>query len=158
MAAKSVPYAKSRAFTLLEFALFLLIITLLVSTVRPAYFSILNEARSEESKVNIEDISLEIDEFFKANGRYPESLSEIMTPVPLDPWGNPYQYTRIDGGGIHGKGKQRKDKNLVPINSDYDLYSMGPDGQSVPPLTANASRDDIVRGRNGAFFGLASEY
>ena len=57
-----------------------------------------------------------------------------------------------------GKGKLRKDKNLVPINSDYDFYSMGSDGKSFPPLTANDSRDDIVRGRNGAYFGPASEY
>lgn len=132
--------------------------TLLVSTVRPAYFAMLNEAKTKESKVSIEDISLDIDKFHKENGRYPDSLQEVFNPVPMDPWGQPYQYLRIDGGTVSGKGKLRKDKNLVPINSDYDLYSMGPDGQSVPPLTANASRDDIVRGRNGAFFGLASEY
>jgi len=58
----------------------------------------------------------------------------------------------------NGKGKVRKDHNLVPLNSDYDLYSMGKDGKSVSPLTAKASRDDIVRANNGAFVGLASEY
>ena len=31
------------------------------------------------------------------------------------------------------QGKFRKDKNIVPINSDYDLYSMGPDGASGGP-------------------------
>ena len=55
-------------------------------------------------------------------------------------------------------GMVRKDKNLVPINSDFDLYSMGPDGESVSPLTANSSRDDIVRGRNGDYIGNAAEY
>lgn len=52
----------------------------------------------------------------------------------------------------------RKDHSLVPINSDYDLYSMGPDGKSQAPLTANASRDDIIRANNGAFYGKASNY
>jgi len=36
----------------------------------------------------------------------------------------PYQY--LDVTDIKKtKGKARKDKNLVPINSDFDLYSMG---------------------------------
>jgi general secretion pathway protein G len=35
---------------------------------------------------------------------------------------------------------------------------MGKDGASVSPLTARASRDDIVRANNGAFVGLASDY
>jgi general secretion pathway protein G len=55
-------------------------------------------------------------------------------------------------------GQVRKDKNLVPINADFDLYSMGKDGASVPPLTAQASRDDIVRGSNGRFVGLGSDF
>ena len=55
-------------------------------------------------------------------------------------------------------GQARKDRFLVPINSDYDLYSMGPDGGSVPPLTAALSRDDIIRANNGDYFGLASGF
>ena len=46
----------------------------------------------------------------------------------------------------------------VPINSSYDLFSQGKDGQSSPPLTASASRDDIVRANDGDFIGLASRY
>jgi general secretion pathway protein G len=52
----------------------------------------------------------------------------------------------------------RKDKNLVPINSEYDLYSVGPDGRSVGPLTAKHSRDDIVMANDGRFIGVASDY
>ncbi len=46
----------------------------------------------------------------------------------------------------------------MPINSDFDLYSMGKDGRSVGPLTARHSRDDIVRASNGRFVGLAEDY
>lgn len=53
---------------------------------------------------------------------------------------------------------RRKDHNLVPLNTDYDLYSSGPDGASVGPLTAKASRDDILRANNGRFVGPASAY
>ena len=59
---------------------------------------------------------------------------------------------------VKGKGKMRKDRFLVPINSDYDLYSMGEGGTSVPPLTAKSSRDDIIRANDGQFVGLAEKY
>ena len=46
----------------------------------------------------------------------------------------------------------------VPLNTDYDLYSMGRDGKSKTPLTASESHDDIVRALDGEFVGLASEF
>lgn len=46
----------------------------------------------------------------------------------------------------------------MPLNSDYDLYSKGPDGASVAPLTAKASQDDILRASNGRFIGPASAF
>ena len=49
----------------------------------------------------------------------------------LDPWGNLYQYLNLSDPTIKDiKGKARKDRNLVPINSDYDLYSTGKDGKA----------------------------
>jgi len=74
----------------------------------------------------------------------------------LDPWGNPYQYLNFDN--VNGQGQKKKDKFLVPLNSTYDLYSMGKDGNTSTALTANASQDDIVRANDGAFVGLASQY
>jgi general secretion pathway protein G len=62
------------------------------------------------------------------------------------------------GGGGSIMGEVRKDRFLVPINSDYDLYSMGPDGESRAPLQAEPSRDDVIRGGDGAFIGLASDF
>ena len=55
-------------------------------------------------------------------------------------------------------GQARKDRFLVPLNSDYDLYSAGKDGKSRPPLSAQMSQDDIVRANDGAYIGLASQY
>jgi general secretion pathway protein G len=52
----------------------------------------------------------------------------------------------------------RKDHNLHPLNSEFDLYSLGKDGRSSPPLTAQASRDDVIWARDGDFVGLASDY
>lgn len=55
-------------------------------------------------------------------------------------------------------GRVRKDHFMVPINTDYDLYSMGPDGMSASPLTANTSRDDIIRASDGAFVGRVCDF
>jgi len=100
-------------------------------------------------------ISASITEFRNEWGRFPTDLGEVGKTTMTDPWGNGYQYTNhIDSN----RGAWRKDKNIVPINSDFDLYSMGKDGASVPPLTAAPSRDDIIRANDGAFIGLASRY
>jgi len=43
---------------------------------------------------------------------------------------------------------------LVELN----LAEIGKDGKSVAPLTANPSRDDIIRANDGAFVGAVSAY
>ncbi len=70
--------------------------------------------------------------------------------------GNSQGGTGAGGGNVVGQA--RKDRFLVPINSDYDLYSLGKDGRSVAALTAKDSRDDVVRASDGAFIGLASNF
>ena len=62
------------------------------------------------------------------------------------------------GAGNGSAGRPRKDRFLHPINSDYDLYSMGKDGESVEPLTARKSQDDVIRANDGSFVGLAAEF
>jgi general secretion pathway protein G len=86
----------------------------------------------------------------------PSGLGAIGAAGKLDPWGRPYVYLKLGAPGTAGKA--RKNKNLVPINTQYDLYSKGKDGDSTPPLTAAKSRDDVVLANDGAFVGKASEY
>jgi general secretion pathway protein G len=64
-------------------------------------------------------------------------------------------FASLKGGGASGK---RKDRFLVPVNSTYDLYSLGKDGKSRRSFTASASHDDIVRANDGGFIGLASNF
>ncbi len=61
-------------------------------------------------------------------------------------------------GGGSNTGEARKDGNLVPINTNFDLYSMGKDGKSKPPLRAKDSLDDIIYANDGDYIGLASDY
>jgi general secretion pathway protein G len=149
-------FQKNKAFTLLEFSVVLIIVSLLFVVIIPAMSKLEDVAKSSSTEDEIVDIQTDIDDFFNVKGFYPDSLDEIFDPVPIDPWGNPYQFLNHDTSP--SPGKWRKDKNLVPINSDYDLYSMGPDGKSASPLTASMSHDDIVRGRDGAYIGLAQDY
>ena len=88
---------------------------------------------------------------------YSELLNHVnVSSIMEDSWGNPYQYLNFETAT--GQGQMRKNHMMVPINEDFDLYSMGKDGKSQSPLTAKASRDDIVRGSSGKYIGIASEY
>lgn len=144
-------------FTLVELLLALVIIAVLITIAINTYSNYIERSRVAQATSDIIRIEAVIENFYIINLKYPESINELTGQIPmLDPWGNPYQYLNITT--TKGKGKVRKDHNLVPLNTDYDLYSMGKDGNSVSPLTAKASRDDIVRANNGRFVGLASEY
>jgi len=74
----------------------------------------------------------------------------------LDPWGNPYQYLNLFNK--KGKGGNRKDKKLNPLNSDFDLYSMGKDGATHTQISIGAGRDDIIRANDGSFIDKAEKY
>jgi general secretion pathway protein G len=134
------------------------IIATLSAIAMPPLMRALKQTEQGKAESDIRTIENMIYQYQLEHGEYPESLDDLGLAVPVDPWGNPYQYLRIAGAGNKGKGHWRKDRFLVPLNSDFDLYSMGPDGRSSPPLTAEASRDDIVRAANGTFVGPAEEY
>jgi general secretion pathway protein G len=148
-----------KALTLLELLLVVALVGTLGTIGVPTYNNYIDKARNVAAMADIRSMESKIVMFQTEHGRPPNTLAEAAVPTRLDPWGNPYEYLRIQGIAKKDiNGKWRKDHFLVPINSDFDLYSMGKDEDSKPPLTAKASRDDIVRANNGVFVGLASEY
>jgi general secretion pathway protein G len=52
----------------------------------------------------------------------------------------------------------RKDQFLFPLNSDYDLFSLGINGITKVALGHPESMDDVIRANDGGYFGLASQY
>ena len=143
---------------LLDLMLAVIIASLLAAVAIPAYDQFVDRAKVNRAIGDIGTISIELERFYVKNNRQlPNSLNELQIEIPLDPWGAPYQYLNIINAGP-GKGGFRKDGKLNPLNSDFDLYSMGEDGDSKGPLSAKASRDDIVRANNGAFIGLGEDY
>ena len=145
-----------KGFTLVELMAVVAVIGALASIALHNYISYVEKAKNTKVITEMKQIDKEILLFAAENERYPDDLAEIGLDDMRDLWGNPYQYLNL--ANVKGKGKMRKDRFLVPINSDFDLYSMGPDGRSVSPLTSKLSRDDIIRASNGRYFGVASEY
>lgn len=149
---------RSAGFGFLEVMITLVIAALLVSVAVPAYDQFTDRAKVSRSIGEIGWIAIEIGKYqLRNNNALPADLTELGVDIPLDPWGRPYAYTNI-AAAAPGFGGFRKDKNLNPLNTDYDLYSLGEDGASSGPLNAQSSRDDIVRANNGAYIGLGEDY
>ena len=120
----------------------------------PAFNGYLERARVARAVSEIGTMSLRLHQWQRSGHTLPQNLAEAGITT-VDPWGRPYVYLRAaDASRSH----LRKDGDLVPLNSDFDLYSLGPDGVSALALPAAPSRDDVVRAANGAFIGIAANY
>ena len=141
-------------FSLLE----IMIVSGLVATLSaigvPAYTEALDTARVAKGIGDIDAISMRLEEMMTGDG-LPGSLADIGYGDYLDPYGRTYRYHSNLGSGNAGA---RKDKFLAPLNSDFDVYSVGVDGESSAQIGNKLSRDDIIRAANGGFIGLAEDY
>jgi general secretion pathway protein G len=214
------------------------ILGILSSLAVPNYLDFIERAKVARSIAELHMIAGTVKGYAATSGQYPDTLAQAGQSALLDPWGNPYQYLRIDcginimvghltspnapahrfservfpantplslpraqvsfaiGGGPSqnliqlvakggnnsnsgsssssgsgsggesgsggaatcGSGKPRKDHFLHPVTSDFDLYSMGKDGATAAPLTAQISHDDVIRASDGAYYGLAKNF
>jgi general secretion pathway protein G len=154
---RAIPDCHQRGFTLLEVLMVVFLIGTLSAIAVPQYLQAHARGLSLSAIADIHFIEDRIEVYKLEEGELPDTLAQVGADHLRDPWGNPYQYLRI-AGASDALGQRRKDHFLVPVNSDYDLYSMGPDGFSSPPFTAKASRDDIVRTSDGGYIGPVSGY
>lgn len=120
---------KIQGFTLLELLVVMVIIGLLAGYVGPKYFEQIGKSETKTAKAQIDALGKALDQFRIDTGSYPtteqglEALNKnpgnnykwagpyLKKSVPNDPWDRPYLYK---SPGEH---------------SDYDLYSLGKDGQ-----------------------------
>ena len=151
-----MPVPANSGFTVVELLIVVAIILTISAIAVPNLVAAIDQAKVARAIGDIHTIGTEIQEYDAMNGQYPNTLANIGYAWKLDPWGNPYQY--LDFQDVSGKGKMRKDRFLVPINTSFDLYSMGKDGQSVAPLTAPQSQDDIIWANDGSYIGPASNF
>lgn len=120
----------SAGFTLLELLVVMVIIALLVSYVAPRYFGQLSKSEVGAARAQLDSLSKAISQYRIDTGHFPPNEAGLRALVkapanerrwsgpylqrelPLDPWGNPYQY-RTPGR-----------------NGDFDLFSFGRDGKA----------------------------
>jgi len=151
--------SRSGGFTVLELMTAAAVSALLLSIAVPTYMSRLQRLKIDQAKRDLMTIAMAIESYRTAHDfQLPLALSDMSGIPTTDPWGNAYQYLSFSASIPGIKGKIRKDHNLHPLNSEFDLYSMGADGRSVAPLTAKASQDDVIWARDGSFVGLASDF
>jgi general secretion pathway protein G len=148
--------ARIQAFTLLELIIIIMIVGILIGIAVPLYADFIQRAKVERAKWEIRQFESVINIYYYKYNVYPSDLSELIDGSGLDPWGNPYQY--VSSQDPRWNNSYKFDRNMKPVNSDFDLCSMGPDGQSSRNLNASKSQDDVVRAGNGSFVGLGAEY
>ena len=147
---------KNPGFTLIELLITIAIIGILVAIAVPQYNQYIKKTKTAVAKQEIRQIEKQIKVYKLENNSLPANLNQLVGDELIhDPWGNTYEYYTIDSVTV---GQMRKDRSLVPVNTDYDLYSKGADGLSKKPFTAKHSQDDIVRANNGDFVGRVANY
>ena len=123
--------SRTRAFTLVEMLLVLVILAVLAAIVIPKFAGRGQQARESAAKMDISNFSGALDAFEVDNGYYPQGSAGLnalveqpnnlpswkgpyLNRIPLDPWGHPYIYT------YPGKNNPKH----------FDLQSAGNDGQA----------------------------
>ena len=156
-------------FTLTELLLALVIASILAAFAVPMFGSATPNCDSPDARQgplmraklaqvtgDLGKIHMALDRFELSYNRYPDNLAQVGLGDMTDPWGNANQYLVVFGR--NDVGPVRKDHNLKPVNTGYDIYSMGPDGATSTPFTSNIGKDDIVMANDGDYFGLACQY
>ena len=158
MRSKRLPLSRFQkaGLTLIELLLVLGLVGVLAAIAMPMYANYRERINRSTAIMDIKVIQALIADYAGSGGTFPATLAAVGNGGKLDPWGHAYQY--VDLTSVKGHANARKDHRLNPINSDFDLYSMGKDGLTKPQLTQKDSLDDIVRARDGAFVGLASDF
>lgn len=131
---------KQKGFTLIEVLIVMVILGLLAALVGPRMFGKVGASKQKAAQAQISLIGTALDTYRLDVGKYPttdEGLEALRAQpndvakwdgpylpkeIPLDPWGNPYQYV---SPGEHG---------------DYDMFSFGADGS----LGGEGEDEDIV--------------
>lgn len=140
-----------RGFTIIELLAVTAIIAALATLAIPRIQESINKAKVARAIGDIRAIQTDLD----GQDSLPATLADVGRGGLLDPWGNAYVYNPFPPRAHGVPAGARRDRFLVPINTYYDLYSMGADGASVVALTAKKSQDDVIRANDGGFIGLA---
>jgi general secretion pathway protein G len=146
-----------RGFSLVELMVVVTILALLTLIALPSFTMLKDLAKNARAETEIRAMEKGFALYVNDNYGLPAGLAAIPGAVINDPWGNPYEYWKITGPGdanAYSPGVPGTDQ----INTDYDLYSKGKDGQSLKGLSDPTCADDIIRCGNLGKVVLADKY
>ncbi len=145
----------------MELLLSIAAVGVLSAIASPSYTGYIEKMDNNKAITDIYQIQTCMERFHTETFQYPPTIATVADCLPnngLDPWGNAYIYLNIINGGSGIRGQARKDHATNPINTLYDLYSMGKDGVTHTQVSNRRGKDDIVLGRDGAFVGLGEDF
>ena len=150
---------RSLGFTIIELMIVVAILGILSALSTVQYLSYIEKVRVTRAIFDIKKLQTEIDSYLFEGRPPPNRLADVGLGGK-DPWGFPYRYLPLrNARGIQiNAARARKDRFLVPLNDDYDLYAIGKDGRTAVSLASPLSQDDVVRANDGAFIGLGKHY
>ncbi len=142
-------------FTLIEIVIALAIVCVLSAIAVPNFLSMREKAIFDETIKTLRELSGKINLYKMEKDHYPSTLAEAELDDVRDHWGRPFIYNPFDTAA---KKTLRKYKNEHPINTDYDLLSLGKDGVTNTNIQKKACDDDVIRANNGRFYGYGADY
>jgi len=145
-------------FSLVELLIAVTILGTLIAIAVPWYEGYREQARISSAIGDLRILDNQLKSYRMSNEQLPDSLTQVPQGDRKDPWGNTYEYLRIEGKETETTGMVRADKSMNPINTDFDLYSKGVDGATSRQLTSQKGRDDVVRANDGNYYGLGSNF
>jgi len=146
---------RMRGLTLVELVIVAFIVSTLAAIAYIAHDHYVYKGQISQAIADIRAIEAKLFSYYADNGIFPPILADVGEGGRRDPWNRIYEYWIITGDPHQDV---RKDRNLHPLNTDFDLGSRGKDGATNFSLSAHASQDDIIRANNGSFVGLGSKY
>ncbi len=146
---------RQSGWTLVELMLIVGLLGVLMAIAYPFLQSHRERVRVAQAVQEIAMIGAMIERHALDARAFPATLADVGQAGLRDPWGRPYVYYNVDA---NGRGHARKDRALNPINTDFDLYSLGRDGNTHKQVSQRASADDVLRANNGRFIGLAAKF
>lgn len=145
-------------FTLVELLVVVTIMGVLISIAIESFATIKAKVRNTRCISEVRLLEKEILAYAYDRGSLPPDLETINRKDLTDPWGNRYIYAPAAEPVAPGNIGLNNRSNVTTLNSDFDLFSMGPDGNWQTSINDAQSQDDIIRADNGNFVGIVKDY